>query len=276
MAFRYAAFVLIWTWGFWSVPVVTGGNPWEPPFVYYFYLGGVGPLVGGLGFMVAARGAAGLRDLGARLIDVRRIGGPWWLAVLLLAPAVEAAAYLLTTPFTAASPGDLFRPLHYHLLAPRAFAATAAFTLFLGPAPEEIGWRGFALDALQARFTPLVASLILAGVWAAWHAPLLLMQGYYERFGVAPNPIQFVYDIVLTTLIITWIYNHTGRSVLAAVLVHFMVNFSEEIVAGSGAGDLVASALNTLLVLVIIWRGALKAPVREPTSQPGAYQIGEE
>jgi membrane protease YdiL (CAAX protease family) len=95
-------------------------------------------------------------------------------------------------------------------------------------------------------------------VWAAWHGPLFLMDGYYERFGEAPNPVHFTYDIVLTTLLITWIFNHTGRSVLAAILFHFMVNFSEEIVSGSPDGDLVASALTTAVVAVLLWRGALQ------------------
>jgi membrane protease YdiL (CAAX protease family) len=44
--------------------------------------------------------------------------------------------------------------------------------LFIGLG-EEPGWRGFALPRLQERRTPLLATLILAPVWALRHLPLM-------------------------------------------------------------------------------------------------------
>lgn len=43
------------------------------------------------------------------------------------------------------------------------------------PTVEEIGLRGYWFDQLQARWSALVASLILGVVWAAWHAPLVYL-----------------------------------------------------------------------------------------------------
>ncbi len=257
MALGYFAFVLAWTWGFWSVPVVVGGNPWATPNVAFIYVGGAGPLLGGLIFTCARGGRSGLRELGVRLVDLRRIGPVWWLAVIGLIPLIEAAAAVIAAQ-VAAAPADVFTPLTENLANPAAFLALAGFTLMLGPLPEEIGWRGFALYALQARFAPILASLILAAGWAAWHAPLFVMDGYYAPFGGSPAPWQFAYDILLTTLLITWIYNHTGRSVLAAVLFHFMGNFSGEIVASSETGDLIATALTTLVTVAVIAAGGLR------------------
>ena len=97
-----------------------------------------------------------------RLIDVRRIRAVWWLAVLGLIPLIEAAAAAIAAQVTAA-PEDVFAPLITNFANPAVIIALAGFTLMLGPLPEEIGWRGFALDALQARFTPVLSSLILAG-----------------------------------------------------------------------------------------------------------------
>jgi len=264
MAFGYFAFVLGWTWSFWSVPVVLGGDPWAMPNIAFIYAGGAGPLLGGLAFTYARGGRYGLRDLGARLIDVRRVGPAWWLAVIALIPLIEAAAAIIAAQ-VAAAPSDVFAPLLRNLAAPSAFLMLAGFTLLLGPLPEEIGWRGFALDALQARFAPILASLILTAGWAAWHAPLFLMDGYYGPFGGAPMPAQFAYDILLTTLLITWIYNHTGRSVLAAVLFHFMGNFSGEVVVSSAAGDMIATILSTLVVVLVMACGGLRRPALGPT-----------
>lgn len=258
MAFGYFAFVLAWTWGFWSVPVVLGGDPWAMPNLAFIYAGGAGPLLGGLVFVYARGGLGGLRELGARLIDVRRIGPGWWLAVLGLIPLIEAAAALVAAQISAEAPTAVFTPFLENLQDPAAFLMLAGFVLLLGPLPEEIGWRGFALDALQERLAPIAASLILTMAWAAWHAPLFLMDGYYAPFGGPPPPAQFSYDILLTTLLITWIYNHTGRSVLAAVLFHFMGNFSEEIVVSSETGDLAATVFTTLVVAGVIASGGLR------------------
>jgi hypothetical protein len=73
----------------------------------------------------------------------------------------------------------------------------------------------------------------------------------------APSPLHFVYDIYLTTLLITWVFSHTRSSVFGAVLIHFMANFSEEIVTSSRAGDIAASVLTTIVVLGIIAAGGL-------------------
>ena len=43
-----------------------------------------------------------------------------------------------------------------------------------GPLGEEFGWRGLALPALEARLSPLWASLLLGIIWSIWHLPLIL------------------------------------------------------------------------------------------------------
>ncbi len=45
------------------------------------------------------------------------------------------------------------------------------YNIIYGGLSEEPGWRGFALPRLQAKFSPLVSSLILGVLWAVWHAP---------------------------------------------------------------------------------------------------------
>jgi len=85
-----------------------------------------------------------------------------------------------------------------------AYLSTFLFIALLGGGQEEPGWRGFALDRFQARYSPLQATLLLGLVWGLWHLPL------YGLGFVGPLMFVFFY---------TWLYNRSG-SVLLCVLLH--------------------------------------------------------
>ena len=89
--------------------------------------------------------------------------------------------------------------------------------LFIGLG-EEPGWRGFALPRLQKTHSPLVASLILAPIWALWHLPLM-----GNEFPVAIIP-AFLISLLGGTLIQTWLFNRSKGSVFAQMLFHATVN----------------------------------------------------
>jgi membrane protease YdiL (CAAX protease family) len=92
--------------------------------------------------------------------------------------------------------------------------------IITGPSSEELGWRGFALERLQSRWLPLVSGLILAPLWWGWHLPLFFVSGttqYAWGFGT-PSFWLFLMGIVPLSILLTWVYNHDGRSILAAVL----------------------------------------------------------
>lgn len=86
--------------------------------------------------------------------------------------------------------------------------------VYLGGGQEEIGWRGFALDRLLRRHNDLVASLILGVVWALWHVPLWFMTGTSQPF----MPFgAFLIMIVSESVILTWVYVESGRSMFLAM-----------------------------------------------------------
>jgi len=84
-----------------------------------------------------------------------------------------------------------------------------------GPMGEEPGWRGVALPGLQASRSPLVATLILALLVTIWHVPLFLEGGLQPSVivGGVLGPFAF-------TFVATWLFNHTGGSVLMTIVMH--------------------------------------------------------
>jgi membrane protease YdiL (CAAX protease family) len=109
--------------------------------------------------------------------------------------------------------------------------------LIFGALSEELGWRGYALDELEKKWSPLAASLVLGCVWGLWHTPAFLIPGLaqYEMGGVLSLPyLSFTLSVVAGSVIMTRAYHATGRSILAAgILMHFMFNLSISLLAGS-------------------------------------------
>ena len=124
------------------------------------------------------------------------------------------------------------------------------FTLFIlifGPVPEELAWRGYALNELEKRLDPFTASIILGIYWAVWHLPLFFIDGSYQH-GLGVGTLQswlFILDKLPNTFLITWIFNKTDRSTIAAILFHFMMNFT---------GELMDLSLNTEVMYIgFLW-----------------------
>jgi uncharacterized protein len=92
----------------------------------------------------------------------------------------------------------------------------AAF--FVAAVGEELGWSGYAIEPMQARWV-LGASVLLGLIWALWHVvPLLQMNRSGQWIA------WWTLQTVALRVLIVWFYNHTGRSVFAAVLIHSVSN----------------------------------------------------
>lgn len=160
---------------------------------------------------------------------------PWlWLFTLAALPGV----YLLGAGLTLLFGGPVPTPALFGydgdgaiLLLVVAFLYGAVF----GGGNEELGWRGFMLPALQARHSPLVASLIIALAWSFWHLPLHI-GGFYGGSQMAGASSVVIAMIVRTlqmlplTILFTWLYNRSGGNLLLMVVLHALVTVSAFIV----------------------------------------------
>lgn len=260
---RYVLFSHGWTWGFWSLIFLTPGGVWEVPGVIFLVLGGLGVPVGGILMARRAGGPEGLADLGRSLWDPRRASPAVWAVVLLIFPAATLAGGVVDVlhaggGFDAlvAGSGDVgldLRALRARLARPGTLLAFAGFVLLVGPLPEEIGWRGFAQDRLQRSWSPLIAALVVGVLWAVWHVPLYLLEGYYAAFGTAgPEPAEHLAGVLVASVIYAWIYNRSGRSLLAVVVLHFMQNFTGELLGPSVRADTWTFVVLVLVAIAVV------------------------
>jgi len=97
-----------------------------------------------------------------------------------------------------------------------------------GGVSEEPGWRGFLLPRLQGRFSPLVASLLVWFPWALWHAPLDLAGYAGSTFAAYLRSRVFI--LVPLCIIITWVYNRCGKTILSAALFHSAFNVAPDFI----------------------------------------------
>ncbi|ELY41529.1 CPBP family intramembrane glutamic endopeptidase [Natronorubrum tibetense] len=237
---------------FWIPLIVLEYEPFAMPGVLLFAAGGLGVPGAAICLLFRAAEKKHRRDYWRRLVDVRRIGLRWYAVIFLLVPVLNGLALLLGV--LAGDTVPAFERAAEFAVDPVSIIPYVVFMVFFGPLPEELGWRGYALDGLQARWNALGASLILGFVWAVWHVPLFFMQGTYQAgLGVLSLPfLEFMVGAVIISILYTWIYNNTGRSILGAVLFHFSGNFSGELVPHGAIGELLPAALALLVAIVVV------------------------
>jgi uncharacterized protein len=161
--------------------------------------------------IVLGRGA--LRKLLARLL-IWRVSPFWYLVVFLGPVALTGGVVLLNSLM-----GGPALSLGMTLVGATIFFA---FSVVPGSAlGEEIGWRGYVLPRLQSRMSALSAALLIAPIWGLWHLPLWLTGDpvktptFYVAFFAAVFPMS---------VLLTWVYNSTGGSLLMVVILHATVN----------------------------------------------------
>jgi CAAX protease family protein len=168
--------------------------------------------------------------------------GAWWLVAL--SPLVLLAVGLFAT---GSSGTDTWRINGFPIWGPVGVLALLVLVNGLG---EETGWRGYLQPALQRRMRPLFAMLLVALVWAGWHAPLFaIMEGY--RGFTAGTLIGFFIGLASGAIVLGWLYNRTG-SVLAVAVWHATYNLASASVAARGPAAALATTAVILAAVVLV------------------------
>jgi membrane protease YdiL (CAAX protease family) len=166
-------------------------------------------------------GTVGVRAWLRRALDAGRVRRPVW--------SIVAAGYM---PIAMLVEYAIMRALGRTLPPPRITLATIVVfcvAFLIAAATEELGWTAFALDRMRSCCNALGAALIIGTVWALWHMiPWLSVQSPSWAVWQGMNTIS-------TRVLLVWLYYVSGRSVLAVIVMHAMLNTSEFLFPADGS-----------------------------------------
>ena len=213
-------FVLIafaFTWAFWLLAMLEGRGLISSLPVPALFLGAFGPMLAAVIVTAQESGRAGLRSLRGRVVRWRV--APIWYGVALLGPIVLTLGTMALHVAFGGQPPSLGAMVG---ALPTVLALTVYMLVQVGIG-EEIGWRGYALPKLQASYSALVSSLILGVIWALWHLPLFFNPA--TSYSNTPFWALLVFFLPFSILI-SWVLNSTGGSVLMVMILHAVMNAS--------------------------------------------------
>lgn len=171
----FFAIALGWSWLFWIPLALPETDVTTMPGVLVLAIGGLGPAISAIFLTYAAQGVDQRKDYWKRVIGFSRIPPKWYATIFLIPPLYSILALATGLVFQKSLP-FLETPAKY-LHNPLSILPFAVVTLFYGPLPEELGWRGYALDRLQRKWNALSASVILGIIWSTWHLPMFFIKG---------------------------------------------------------------------------------------------------
>lgn len=242
----FALLTFALSWGAWGVAAVTStGRPPRAVLV----AGAFGPPVAALAVVAASE-----RDLRSWLAArLRWRTAPRWYALALAVPLALAG---LVSAAVVLAGGSLDPSVLPRRLA--TFPLLLLFTALLGGGQEELGWRGFAQPRLEERFDASTASVLVGALWACWHLPLFWLG--IPRNGTGSFALYAVL-VLGFAVVLGWLYDCAGGSVLPAVLLHAGVNTSGSVVPATMdtleafplAIDVAGVAGMVILALVVLW-----------------------
>jgi membrane protease YdiL (CAAX protease family) len=204
-----------------------------------------------------------------------RVGWGWWLVALFLSPVLQFASVLLTSWLTSV-PVDYSHPMIRDFVpfdAPLLALITSWILFEVLTNGEEMGWRGYILPRLQARFNALISSLIVGLIWSVWHLPKFLGTGLSgER-----SFLWFTIAHLALAVLYTWLYNNSRGSLLLVVLFHATQNATGMFLPTSFAvpGGIMENLMIVLYVAAAVVVTLVAGPARLSRTEEKQVQSNE-
>jgi membrane protease YdiL (CAAX protease family) len=253
----YFVLAFAWFWGCIALGFIDRFRFWVP------MLGAIAPAISAVIVTSISEGEAEMRNLLGRL-GKWRVGWKWYFVALGLPLAGALLAAGVASSFGA------FKPARINIDMLRAILPTI-WIVFLFAAGEELGWRGYALPRLLSRHNAIYASVILGMLHTVWHWPLILLP--HQMLSDIPI-LPWTISIVAEAVVFTWIFRHTGGSVLMAALYHGMSNVASILYDGIDPAWMprLRSTISVLVAVTIVLSVGTEL-MRKPAPRAEAARI---
>lgn len=240
----YLTLTFGFSWTFWLFSINS------PFYKLFIVIGAFGPSIGAILTIGFTRNKIIKKSFFQRCYSFKLISFKWLTFIILIFPVIMFLSLLISK----------FLGLENNYSLSDNFTGLVAFLIFIiiifiaGPLSEELGWRGFLLDYLTSRFNLSNASIILGIIWILWHLPLFYLKGT-SQYSLGLGTIYFwlwSIQVIMLSIIFTTVYYATNRSILSAILLHFMSNFTYSFFVPIGnSPDLVMEFLSTILHIIL-------------------------
>jgi membrane protease YdiL (CAAX protease family) len=112
--------------------------------------------------------------------------------------------------------------------------------------------------------------LIIGLIWALWHLPLFLIPGTSQHEMGVPF-IGFLIKLTSSSVLYTWLYNNTRRSLWSAILLHWLYTYAAQVMS---SGVVRAPLYNGLEYLPYVIMAAAVVLIWKPQTLRGSLETG--
>ena len=247
----YFSMTFLVTYALWFAGAYVSFQDENGLYMLLILLGLMTPFLISLVLILKSKNSDLKKDFVNRLINLRLIQPKMLPALVLIMPLAVLASAFLSLPF-----GGSISQFQFA----EGFSFSTGFVpvlliLVLAAGFEELGWRGYAFDSLQSRYTYFTASIIFSILWSLWHFPLIFVNNSYQYEIFHENiwfAVNFFVSIIPMGVIISWFCIKNGKSVIAAILFHFIVNMSQEMLEITQITKCIETVVLTVVVVAIV------------------------
>lgn len=250
--FHFITITFLVTYLFWIAAAIVSRQPGgEGSFLLFLIPGMMAPTFAAI-WMIRSSKSKGLwASFKERIVNLRLFNPRNFIPALLIVPA----AILIAVAISVAAGGN---PAQFQFADGFSFSigmAPTLLVLILAATFEELGWRGYFVDSLSARYSYFKATLIFAIFWASWHLPLFFVTGTYQNEIGIENiwyAVNFIISVIPMAFIINWVYRSNHNSITAIILFHFFINLSQEALNITQATKCIESGVIAEFAIVIV------------------------
>ena len=242
-------FILIFavTWTFWfAAPYLGDPINSDPIFLMFMLAGLFTPFTTALYLIFISKNDALKSTFSNKLFNTKLVKWKTIPLFLILFPASIIISVLISTIF-----GYSFD--QFTIADEFSFSIGGIPTLLvllLAACFEELGWRGYAVESLNNKFNYFEATAIFGVLWSLWHLPMFFIPESYQAELLQEDfilVINFFVSIIPLAFIISWFCKKNSGSILGAILIHSIVNLSQEFFLVSPY----TKCIQTLILIVI-------------------------